>query len=85
MRFGLKQRKQVLEWKKVRFKIIRLFGKLRMEVFTERGITASSESTHCTQGQPLVSVATREKARRRGVFGHGRAGWASRGPGRVRT
>jgi len=82
VRFGLKQRNQVFKWKKVRCKIIRLFGKLLMEVFTERGIAALSESTHCTQGQPLVSVATRGKARTRGVSGHGRAGCASRGPGR---
>jgi len=47
VRFGLKQRNQVLKWKKVRCKIIRLFGKLLMEVFKERGIAASSESTHC--------------------------------------
>jgi len=48
VRFGLKQRNQVLKWKKVCCKIIRLFDKLLMEVFTERGIAASSESTHCT-------------------------------------
>ena len=70
-----------MKWKKVRCKITRLFGKLGMEVFTERGIAASSESTRCTQGQPLVSVATRGKARMCGVSGHGRAGCARRGPG----
>jgi len=56
VRFGLKQRNQVVKWKKVCCEIIGLCRLLIIEVFTGRSIAASSESTYCTYTaqQPAV-------------------------------